>query len=108
MIDLIFYYDNEIVFVRVRGSEILFSTSLQPNKYASIEGVKLNKAGVLKEHPDLKDKEDWREIVLKRFKKHVQSLDNENEVVDYVISELQKIGYIPRWKQKQGFRREAL
>lgn len=108
MIDLIFYYDTEIIFVRVRGSDVTFSTSLQPNKYASIEGLKISKKGVLKEYPDLKNKQDWRDIAIKRFKEHLKSLNNEEEVCKYVISELKKIGYIPKYKQKAGFRREVI
>jgi len=105
MIDLIFYYAQEIVFIRIQGNHISFSSGSNGNLSSTIEGLKLNKAGVIKEHPDLKDREDWKEEAIKRFKELVKSFSNEEAVAEYVIQDLKKYGYTPKWKQKQGFRR---
>lgn len=108
MIDLLFYYGTEIVFVRIKGFNVTFSTSMQPNYFADIKGLKLDKEGTIKEFPDLEYRTDWKDIAIKRFKEHLQSLEGEEQVCEYVINELRKKGYIPKYKQKQGFRRQII
>lgn len=108
MINLTFYYGTEIVFIRVKGNDIKFSTSLQQNKWATIEGLKLDYAGCIREFPELELSKNWREEVIFRFKQKIKSLKTENDKAKYIISDLKKYGYIPKWKQKAGFRREAI
>jgi hypothetical protein len=108
MIDIILYYGTEIVFVRISGYQIKFATSTFGNRWTDISGLKLNKAGTLKTFPDLIDREDWKQEAIKRFKEHVQSLRNEEEICTYVCDELRKCGYIPKYKQKASFRREII
>lgn len=108
MIDILFYYGTEIIFVRVKGEEVGFSTSLQRNLFATIEGLRLNQAGVIKEFPDLEGKDNWKEEAIKRFKKKIKQCKNEDERVDYIISDLKKYGYIPKRKSKSGHRPEKI
>ena len=108
MIDLIFYYGSEIIFVRIDNFDIKFSNSIYGAIWAPIDGLKLSKSGVIKEHPDLEFAADWKEQAIKRFKIKLHELGTEEEICKYIIEDLRKYGYVPKFKQKQGFRRVAL
>lgn len=108
MIQVIFYFANEIVLVTIRGNHITFATSEYGAKEAPIDGLKLSKSGVENEFPDLKDNPEWKNIALERFKQKIKELPDEDAVANYIISDLRKYGYHPKYKQKQGFRREAI
>lgn len=108
MIDIIFQLGNEIIFVRVDGNNIKFANSTYGNQWANIDGLKLNKAGVLKEFPDLNNNNDWKKISIDRFKMKIKSLNSENEKVNYIINDLSLHGYVPKYKQRVGYRREAI
>lgn len=108
MIDMILRFGTEIVFVRVNGHSVTFASSSSGNKYADISGLKLSKQGVIKEFPDLEGDDGWRAKAIDRFKERVKSFKDEDEVMDYVRSDLQKYGYVPMYKQKQGWRKERL
>lgn len=103
MIGIIFEYRNEIVEVRVFGDNLYFRT-IQSKFYAPIEGLRFSYPGVVKEHPDLEGVADWREQAVKRLKDKIKSLVTEDEKKDYVIKELSKVGYMPKYYQKEGFR----
>lgn len=105
MIGLIFYYGQEIIYIRVDGHNVNFSNSTFGAVETSIDGLKLNKSGVLKEHPDLKDRDDWKEEAIKRFKDLINVMKTEESIAEYLIQDLKKYGYVPKWKQKAGFRR---
>lgn len=104
MIDAILRLGSEMVFIRVDGHDVRFSDS--SGKMATIEGLKLSRSGVTKEFPDLKDDEHWRQKAIERFKQKIKELDGEDEIFKFVINDLKGYGYIPLYKQKQGFRRE--
>jgi len=108
MIELIFYFGSEIILVRVTHNDITFSNSAFGNLYAPIENLKLSKAGVIKEFPELELEEDWKEQAIERFKRKVSSLETLDKKAEYIIEDLKKHGYIPRYKQRQGFRREVI
>jgi len=105
MIEIIFYFGTEIVMVRIREGRITFCSSSNGNYEAPIEGLKLSRPGVIKEFPDLKDNPLWKDEAIKRFKEKIEGFTSEEAIAEYVIIDLQKHGYIPKWKQKQGFRR---
>ena len=107
MIGVIFKFGSDIVEVRIKDNNVFFRTS-QFQNFGDIDGLKLNKVGVLREFPDLKDKEDWQSIARKRFKDKIKSLDTERERVEYVKQDLKKHGYVPYAEQVQGFRRKKL
>ena len=76
--------------------------------YAPIDNMQLNYEGVVKEHPDLEGKKDWNQQAIKRFKEKIKSFENENDTAKYIIKELKGVGYEPKYKQKQDFRREVI
>jgi hypothetical protein len=107
MIGLIFKFASELVEVRVEGINVYFRTS-QLQRFATIDGLKLDKSGVIKEFPDLKDNEEWKKIAVERFKEKIKSYNTEMERADYIIEDLKKFGYKPLYRQRQGFRVERL
>jgi hypothetical protein len=103
MIGVIFQFGTEIIEVRVKDNNVFFRTSNSPN-FSDIDGLKLDKAGVIKEFPDLKDKNDWQKQARDKFKMKIKELKTEEERVKYIITDLNKFGYQPLYIQKQGFR----
>jgi hypothetical protein len=108
MIDLIFYFGTEIVFIRIEGTNIRFANSNQGNQWATIDGLKFDYQGVVKEYPDLKDKQDWKDESLRRFKEKIKAMTKEEQICEYIVEDLKMHGYTPKFKQKAGFRREIL
>jgi len=104
MIGAIFQLLNELVEVRIDRNNCLFRTGEYGGAFVPIDSIKLDKNGVIKEHPDLKDKDDWREQAVIRFKEHLKTLDGETKKINYVIDELKKLGYKPLYLQRQGHR----
>ena len=103
MIGVIFQFGTEVVEVRVKDNNVFFRTS-NLQQFGDIDGIKLDKVGVLKEFPDLEDKEDWRQQTRDRFKQKIKQMKDENEQVKYIIEDLSKHGYLAKFIQKQGFR----
>jgi hypothetical protein len=108
MIEVIFFFGTEIVMVRIRGNHVTFVNSAFGSMEATLEGLKLSRSGVIKEFPDLKDNPNWNIEAIGRFKEKINDMNNEEKIADYVIEDLRKFGYIPKFKQKAGFRREAI
>lgn len=108
MITIIFEHLNEKVLLQVEGNKVWFSTTTFGNVRASIEHLKLNYTGVVREFPDLEERDDWREEAIKRFKKNIESMKSEDDVSRYLINDLKKFNYIPLLKQKNGFRAEVI
>ena len=108
MIGLIFQLGPEIVEVRVDNNNIQFRNNDSNGMFTTIEGLKLNKVGVIKEFPDLKDNEDWQNIARERFKEKIKSMKTEMERANYIIADLQKYGYVPKYRQRKGFRVEKI
>jgi len=107
MININFRLGGDLITVKIEGTSVFFydpSLSL----YTTIEGLKLNKAGVIKEFPDLKDNENWKGEAVKRFKEHIKKLNNEQNRKNYVIEELKKHGYTPISIQRKGYRPEKI
>lgn len=108
MIDLFFNYLNEYILVRIEGKKILFGNTSYKGQMATIEGLQLSKEGAIKEFPELKDRTDWREEAIRRFKDTIEQLPSEEDIAQYIINDLKKYGYIPKLKQRQGFRIEKI
>ena len=104
MIDLIFHHASEVVIVRINGHSITFGSTMFGAKMADISGLRLDFNGTIREFPDLKDDLNWREKAIERFRKHIETLKDEDKIADYIIYELRNKGYQPRLKQKPGFR----
>ena len=69
-----------------------------------IEGIKLEKAGCIKEHPDLKENNNWKDETIKRFKQKIKDYETEKQRMKYIISDLTKHDYKPLYYQQQGHR----
>lgn len=82
----------------------LMFNDVSSNTLTTIEGLRLNKHGVVKEFPDLEDDINWRSKAIQRFKEHINKMKNEEEVINYIIIELKKHGYEPLFTQRSGFR----
>ena len=108
MIDLIFYFGSEVVFVRVQGTSVYMASGSNGNQMATIDGLQLSKSGVIKEYPDLNTHPNWKQEAIDRFKAKLRQLSSEQAIANYVIEDLKKHGYIPKYKQVAGFRREIL
>lgn len=96
------------VLVIIKNNELYFGNTSFGRQLATIEGLQLSYAGVIKEFPDLKENPNWRLEAIKRLKEKVRSFKLEEEQADYVIEDLRKHYFVPLFKQKQGFRMEKV
>ena len=104
MIELIFEFGNEVVLVLIDGHTVSFGSTSFGAHLADISGLKLSHAGVCKEFPDLELANDWEEQAVQRFKEKIGEMKSENEICDYIITELEKQGYTAKQKRREGFR----
>ena len=104
MIRTIFSLGSEVVEIRIKNNEVLFRTADFGGGFVPIDSIRLDKIGVVKEFPDLKDKENWREEAINRFKINISKMKNEKEKMGYVIEDLAKFGYKPLYLQRSGYR----
>lgn len=102
MIKSTYRFGGEMIEVIVRGNELLFND--MNGMITTLEGLKLDKTGVLKEFPDLKDAKDWRKQAVERLKKHLRTMGTEIQKTNYVKDELIKFGYEPKMLQRAGHR----
>jgi hypothetical protein len=108
MIGVIFQFGGEIVETRIENHNVFFRTSSYGTQFVPFENLQLSKEGVIKEFPDLENDESWRQKAVNRFKDEMKRLGNESKIADYIIKELSKYGYVPKYKQRQGFRVEVI
>jgi len=106
-IQAVFRLGGDQIIIEVDGNNVMFC-ELGSGSLAPIEGLQLNRPGVIKEFPDLKDDDEWRKKAIERFKQHIKSFNTENERINYVIEDLRKYGYAPLFKRRNGFRPEKI
>jgi len=106
-IGVVFEYAAEPVEVRVIGTNILFRT-MTSGGWITIDNIKLNYSGVVREFPDLEKDDDWKEKAIERFKDKIKKFNTEMERANYITEDLRKHGYIPRFRQRAGFRPEKI
>lgn len=104
MIDIIFKRANEVVIIRINGNSVLFGNTVFGNKMASIDGLRLDFTGTIKEFPDLANDVEWNSKAIDRFKEYIATLNSEGEKANYIISELKTKGYEAKLKQVAGYR----
>lgn len=104
MINLMFEFNGDIELVVVEGNEIMFGNIAYGSKLTTIEGLKLDYGGVIREFPDLELENEWREIAIERLKNKLKEFSKESDVAMYVIDELRKFGHKPLQIQKGGWR----
>ena len=103
MIGGIFQVGADIIEIRVHNNFVYFRDK-NNSQFGSIDNLKLNKGGVVKEFPDLKDDKDWEEKARDRFREKINSLKTEEDRMKYIIEDLSKFGYVLKYIQKQGHR----
>lgn len=108
MIGALFKLGMEIIEVRVHDKDVYFRSSQYGAMFAPIEGLKLSKAGALKEFPELEGDPKWQEKAIVKFKEKINEFNNEDEKMNYIIEDLKKVGYQPMYKQKEGWRPERI
>lgn len=103
MIGIIFNYEGEFVEVRVVEDNVYFRNTWN-TKFATVNQIHLSKNGCEREFPDLIGDENWREKAIQRFKDKIKSFKTEKERINYIIEDLKKFGYEPKYLQQDGFR----
>ena len=96
-------FASEMVEVRVDGNRVLFRSGMSP-QWATIDGLQISYQGVCKEFPDLEGETNWRARAIERFREELLSYKTEEDKMDYVVNDLKKHGYIPKYVQKGGHR----
>ena len=102
-IGIIFQLASEMFEVRIDNGNVMFRTSNSNGAFGTIDNLALSYAGVIKEHPDLKDRDNWRQEAIKRFKEKIKTM-NTLQAAQYIIEDLSKFGYKPLYSQVNGFR----
>ena len=106
-ISIHFQKGSDRIILRIIGSVVLFIDP-QTNQMSPIEVLQLSHQGVLLEYPDLKDKEDWKQIAIQRFVDKIKQLPSETERSKYLIQEMKDMQYTPLFKQRNGFRPQKI
>jgi hypothetical protein len=104
MIQVLFEFCGEHILVVIEGTKIMFGNTSFGAKFATIDGLKLDYNGTIREFPDLELEKDWREIAIERFKNKIKTYQTERDIASYVVDELKKFGYVPLKIQIQGYR----
>ena len=104
MIEIIFELGSEVILVVINGHNVKFGSTTFGAQLADISGLKLSYDGVCREFPDLELEDDWREQACERFKEKIKEMKTEDEIVNYIIKELESQGYVAKKKRREGFR----
>lgn len=103
MIIAAFELGPDVIEVIVDSNNIMFRDA-SSGTTTTIHGLKLDKPGVIREHPDLKDDDEWKKKAIERLKEHIKKYKTEIQKVNYVKDELEKFGYTPKYFQRAGHR----
>ena len=66
MIKLLMRFGGDVINIIIKGNNLLFTDS--GGVVTTIEGLRISRAGVLKEFPELENNEEWKKIAIKRLK----------------------------------------
>lgn len=102
MITGYFQSGGDVQLVIVDGNNLMFCDSNRT--ITTIEGLRFNYVGVVKEFPNLENDEEWKKKAIERFKEHIKKMETEREKLYYIKDELEKFGYVSLYKQVVGFR----
>ena len=103
MIQGTFQLGGDQISVIVDGNNVMFCDT-SSGTTTTIHGLRLSKGGVIKEHPDLKDDENWKKKAIGRLKNHIKTFKTEDSKINYIRDELEKHGYKGLFKQRAGHR----
>ena len=108
MISILFEKLGENILVIINGQDVKFGSTLYGDSFTDISGLRLDHKGVIKTFPHLEKRKDWRETAIFYFKEKIKSLKTEEDIANYIISDLRLHDFIPIYKQKKGFRPERI
>lgn len=100
MIQGAFQLGSQIVIAEVNGEGLIFKDITN----ATIIAPKFGYNKVIKEFPDLKDDPEWSMKAEQRFIDFFYKIPGEMKKIFYIAEELKKVGYMPLYWRKQGFR----
>jgi len=104
MIGVIFSRADEFVEIRINGNTYSYRSTVYGSQFYPFDTLYLEKEKVISEFPDLKEVKNWRDIAMKRLKETLNSKSSEKEKINYIVTELEKIGYQPLKYQREGER----
>jgi len=104
MIELLFEFGGDIILVVINGKNIKFGHTGYGAQLVDISGLRLDYAGVCRTFPDLENSPNWEVEAVERFKEHINSLNTEDDVCNYIIEELEGCGYKIKSKRRDGYR----
>jgi len=104
-LSIIFEFGKEIVEMKIKGTNCFFKTKQSFGQFVPISGIRLDKKGVIREHPDLVDNPNWKEEAIDRFESKLKSYNTEMERMKYIVNDLRKYGYKPLYYRREGFRK---
>lgn len=104
MIQIMFEFCGDMELVVVDGNKVMFGNTSYGARLATIEGLKLDYNGTIREFPDLELEKEWREIAIERFKEKIRKFTTEKAAAMYVVDELKKFGHNPVKIQISGSR----
>jgi hypothetical protein len=107
MIQATFQMGGDMIVIEVKGNDVVFFDKGN-NLLSPIEGLRFNRAGVIKEFPDLEFDNEWRAKAIERFRDKIKSFGSEDKAINYIITDLKKHGYSPLFKQRAGWRPERI
>ena len=105
--ELFFQIGSDATIIKIEGKNVLFSNSaLNFNQFVPIERIRFTEQGILKEHPDLKGMKlnDMRDEAIRRWKRKIQAMESEDTIRDYIINEMERMGYEYEMIKRNGFR----
>ena len=108
MIGVIFQLGSNYVEFRLDGDNLFVRDSSYGGTLVPFAPgtVNLDYDGVLKELPYLKGDSQWKEKACEELKERFKELETDDEKINYIVDEMKKYGYIPRFTQKKGHRPE--
>jgi hypothetical protein len=98
-----FQFGSDIIECIIDGNNIMFM-DVSTGMITTPEGLRIDRSGVYREFPDLKDDEQWKKKAIERLKEHIKTFDTNDKKLNYVKDELVKFGYVPLFRQRCGFR----
>lgn len=112
MINLQFKRGTEIFLIKISNKNLCFATITNciPMWTQDVAGLQLSIAGILKEFPELKDlsNDEIKKEGIKRFKEKINSLPDEQTIMEYLVDDLKKYGYELKLWQRGGHRAKKI
>lgn len=100
-------FGGDVFIMEVQGNSLIF-LDLTSGIMSPIEGLRLNKGGVIKQFPDLENDPEWNKKAIDRFKEHLKAYETERAKILYVLEDLKRHGYTPLFIKEAGRRAEKI